>query len=395
MAAANIEVCSLIWIISMAVCEKIPDAYVTCIVSKDCILPCPFKPAGSEVIQWYRDKTLIHGFNNGSDMLDQQDEHYRGRTFLCPEQLALGNASLLLRNSGIEDKGRYRCSVHSALGDQESAIIAKVEAPIQTIYIASSSGFKEVTCSSKDIYPAPQLLWSTAPSAPFGALKPTTRKTANAQGLYAVESMQKRLGKLSDFTYVCTLHSYYGTQTWTASLREREIFCASGKELAIPCLIPMKLQIFTLTWTFTRANKSEVILTFHSVNQEISNRWQNHTRVDPDQVLTGNGSLWLQSLENSGTYTCEFSAFQSHHIVHNHVGFTGVKAATEGGNQSKLWIIAVVIGAMALFITGMFVCSKQRDNRTQLSRTTEDALEIQHMRTDEREKKPQANQQLL
>ena len=48
-------------------------------------------------------------------------------TFLFQEQFAQGNASLLLQRSGIEDKGRYRCHVHTALGDQESDIIAKVE----------------------------------------------------------------------------------------------------------------------------------------------------------------------------------------------------------------------------------------------------------------------------
>lgn len=355
----------------MAACKKIPDVNVTCIFSMDCVLPCRFKPVGGEVIQWYRQDALVHSFYNDSDVLDQQDEHYRGRTVFFQGQLTWGNASLLLQHSGIEDKGRYRCHVHTALGDQDSVVIVKVEAPIRTILMTSLSGYREVTCSSQDIYPAPQLLWSTDPPAPSGALKPTTRKVANAQGLYTVKSMQKRMGNLSDFTYICTLKSYYGTQTWIASLREREISTVSGKGLTIPCLVPMKLLNFTLTWTLTRANKSEVILTFDSLTRQFSNHWKNRARVDLDQVLSGNGSLWLQNLERSaetGTYTCAFSASQIQHLIHNHVSFIAAKTATEGGKQQHLWIIAVVIAALALFITGMIVYTNQRDkggNNTQ------------------------------
>ncbi|KAG5843699.1 hypothetical protein ANANG_G00153690 [Anguilla anguilla] len=412
MGTANIQVCSLIWIFTMAACKKIPDVNVTCIFSMDCVLPCRFKPAGGEVIQWYRQDALVHSFYNGSDVLDQQDEHYRGRTVFFQGQLAWGNASLLLQHSGIEDKGRYRCHVHTALGDQDSVVIVKVEAsmvarvitsgvknaPIQTILMTSLSGYKEVTCSSQDIYPAPQLLWSTDPPAPSGALKPTTRKVANAQGLYTVKSMQKRMGNLSDFTYICTLKSYYGTQTWIASLREREISTVSGKGLTIPCLVPMKLLNFTLTWTLTRANKSEVILTFDSLTRQFSNHWKNRARVDLDQVLSGNGSLWLQNLERSaetGTYTCAFSASQIQHLIHNHVSFISAKTATEGGKQQHLWIIAVVIAVLALFITGMIVYTNQRDDHSQLSRTSEDGTELHQRRPDKGGNNAQANNQVL
>uniref|UniRef100_A0A0E9WAJ6 Uncharacterized protein n=1 Tax=Anguilla anguilla TaxID=7936 RepID=A0A0E9WAJ6_ANGAN len=40
MGTENIQVCSLIWIFTMAACKKIPDVNVTCIFSMDCVLPC-------------------------------------------------------------------------------------------------------------------------------------------------------------------------------------------------------------------------------------------------------------------------------------------------------------------------------------------------------------------
>ncbi|KAG9351411.1 hypothetical protein JZ751_022661 [Albula glossodonta] len=227
-------------------------AHVTCNFSMDCVLPCQFKPADVEAIQWYRQNALIHSFLNGSEMLDQQNERYRGRTSLFLGEFTQGNASLLLKHSDIHDRGRYKCHVRTALGDQESVVITKVEAPIRslTLHMTGPGRYEEVMCSSQNIYPAPQLTF--------------------------------------------------------------------------------KLHNFSLTWTFTKANKTTVILIFDSLSHQTSNLWENQARVDPDQVLSGNGSLQLQNLDSSaqtGTYSCAFSASNIQHLVHNHISFTA--AATD------------------------------------------------------------------
>ncbi|KAI1903150.1 hypothetical protein AGOR_G00024250 [Albula goreensis] len=397
--AAHVQACALMVIFAITICEKIPDAHVTCNFSMDCVLPCQFKPADVEAIQWYRQNALIHSFLNGSEMLDQQNERYRGRTSLFREEFTQGNASLLLKHSDIHDRGRYKCHVRTALGDQESVVITKVEAPIRslTLHMTGPGRYEEVMCSSQNIYPAPQLWWSTDPVVPADALKPTTRKTANEQGLYSVESTQRRLGNLSDFTYICNLNLSYGSQMWKASLREREIYTVSGKTLTIPCLTPrtFKLHNFSLTWTFTKANKTTVILMFDSLSHQTSNLWENQARVDPDQVLSGNGSLQLQNLESSaqtGTYSCAFSASNIQHLVHNHISFT---AAATGGHQSNLWIIAVVIAALVLFIAGIAVYTSRKESHPQPGRTeAEGTIEIHNVRKETGENTTRDNEVL-
>ncbi|XP_053867182.1 CD276 antigen-like [Malaclemys terrapin pileata] len=59
---------------------------------------------------------VVHSYYYGKDQLARQDEAYRNRTWLDPEGLARGNASLTLRGVRMQDEGIYRCHVTSELG---------------------------------------------------------------------------------------------------------------------------------------------------------------------------------------------------------------------------------------------------------------------------------------
>ncbi|KPP56564.1 hypothetical protein Z043_125806 [Scleropages formosus] len=99
---------------------------VNCIVGKACMLPCRFSAAGSEVIHWYRGDTVIHSFYYGQDQLAKQNLDFHNRTSLFENQIASGNASLLLRGVKIQDGGRYRCYSSTSQGSQEFFIHLKV-----------------------------------------------------------------------------------------------------------------------------------------------------------------------------------------------------------------------------------------------------------------------------
>lgn len=86
--------------------------------------------------------------------------------------------------------------------------------------ITRLSGYEEVKCSTYDVYPAPHVFWSTDPPTPTGQLKYTTRKMADKEGLYVMESKLKRLGQRSDLTYICTVN-LSSSAWWTASLSEK------------------------------------------------------------------------------------------------------------------------------------------------------------------------------
>uniref|UniRef100_A0AAR2LMN3 HERV-H LTR-associating 2b, tandem duplicate 1 n=1 Tax=Pygocentrus nattereri TaxID=42514 RepID=A0AAR2LMN3_PYGNA len=279
------------------------DVQITCLFSENCILPCSFKPTGGEEVQWFRQDAVVYSHPQS---IDQPSEQLEGRTSMSTQQLALGNASLLLQRCGPQDRGRYRCRV------------VKAHIHSVNIDITRLSGFEEVKCSTQDVYPAPRVTWSTEPPTPSDKLRPLTRIMANKQGLYTVESKLKRLKGLSNFTYICTINSSYSARTWRTSLKETEINSAEGKDLTIPCKAPWIMQNFTLTWTFklTTANETTVICTYDSETQLMSNQWKGRARVDGRTMQTGDASLQLlnpQSVEHTGTYTCIITGLQRRH----------------------------------------------------------------------------------
>ncbi len=101
-----------------------------------------------------------------------------------------------------------------------------IPAPIQSVSLETTrlSGFEEVICSSQDVYPAPRVNLFTEPASLPDSLQLFTRKTADKQGLYSVES---KLKKLKDLTYICLVQSFYRSQTWRASLQETGLISSS------------------------------------------------------------------------------------------------------------------------------------------------------------------------
>uniref|UniRef100_A0A673JHV3 Ig-like domain-containing protein n=1 Tax=Sinocyclocheilus rhinocerous TaxID=307959 RepID=A0A673JHV3_9TELE len=189
-----------------------------------------------------------------------------------------------------------------------------IPAPIQSVSLETTrlSGFEEVICSSQDVYPAPRVNLFTEPASLPDSFQPFTHKTADKQGLYSVES---KLKKLKDLTYICLVQSFYRSQTWRASLQEKEIFSVEGQDFIIPCVAPWNLQNFTLTWSFIKENKSSTIYTYASLTERSS---------------SGDGSLQLHNLlrlEHTGTstFTCILSAHQTKHEVHTRVNITQTK----------------------------------------------------------------------
>lgn len=88
-----------------------------------------------------------------------------------------------------------------------------------TLETTRLSGYEEVLCSTRNVYPAPHLSWSTQPTLPQDALKHTTHKRAT-KGLFTLESKLRKLKDRPNLTYICTVSAAYGAQTWKASLSE-------------------------------------------------------------------------------------------------------------------------------------------------------------------------------
>ncbi|XP_019897240.3 butyrophilin-like protein 2 [Esox lucius] len=379
----------LLWI-STSTQTTVPDTHVTCVFSEECVLPCQFQPHGGEVIHWLRQEVPVHSFERG----EQRTEHrqYAGRTSLSVHLVARGDASLHLRGCGPRDRGRYECQVHNSTEVHEAHVIVRVEAPIQALSVElyRLSGYEEMKCTTRDVYPAPHVSWATDPPA-ARPLRPITRKISDRKGLYVVDSRLRKLQSQSEITYICTVNSSYGTQAWTASVREREIRGEEGKDLTIPCKAPPHLHHASLSWSFTNHSEPALILTYDSRSRHTSALmpWEGRMHLDPLRVSLGDGSLRLvkpESREHTGVYTCVYAAPQMTHTEN-----TGVKIISAGTGERMLlqdsprwWTVAVVIAALALALTGILIFLKVRGDQSQASERPEDISEMHPVKVSKR-----------
>ncbi|KAL7847430.1 hypothetical protein AOLI_G00221480 [Acnodon oligacanthus] len=359
---------ALLWILPCFQ-SKTPDVDVTCIYSEDCILPCSFPPTDDAVvIQWYQQEKLIYSFRQDEEEPDDSS------VSLFTDEVSKGNASLLLKDSSVQSRGRYKCVINATNTVKESFVILKVEAPISRISLeASPTG--QLQCSSHGLYPSPLLTWSTDPST--GNLQSRTRISADSSGLYSVESTLQKVNKSSPLTYICTITSKYSSQSWKASLLQTETVGKNGQELVIPCMAPKNLKNFTLTWTFTKRNKNKHILTYHSQTHSVINQWKEEAELDMDKARSGDGSLYLDDNEvsrHAGKYTCTFSGPRVTYTVQTSVSVSASStAAQEEQSKSKLWVLAVVVAALAVLGVLYYLYRKYAGN----SEASEEDTEMQ------------------
>ncbi|KAK6477885.1 CD276 antigen-like [Huso huso] len=106
-----------VWL-HVCVAVTVPRSPVTSPPGSDVTLDCSFSyKAGADltrvVVTWQcpPDDHVVHSFYYGRDQLALQNEAYRNRTQLFPEQLSVGNATLRLKQVRGEDDGWYTCAV--------------------------------------------------------------------------------------------------------------------------------------------------------------------------------------------------------------------------------------------------------------------------------------------
>ncbi|KAL6098575.1 uncharacterized protein ACO6RY_17679 [Pungitius sinensis] len=364
----------ILWLISL---EKLlltnsrvllPDANVTCIIPDDCILPCSFRPTGTVVIHWYKQQIPVHSYYYNKDQFGLQNKHFSGRTGLFNSHIPHGNASLLLRRVKVQDKGRYKCYTSTRKGNQEIFINLEVKALIQSVIMEMTE--EQVTCSSHNIYPVPQVSWATDPPSDQEALGNSTIKTTDHKGLLTVESTLRILGNLSNYTYICSFTAADKTQVWTASRKNQEgITQEEGRALSVPCIAPQRLQNFSLVWTFTAASEPAVILRYETKTRHTFNLWEGQAELDQNLLLLGDGSLLLHKPdieEHSGTYTCILSGLQSRHIVQTKVNITVASISVDEQRGQRSWWSTAASAAFFLFTITVALprCARQRAAET-------------------------------
>ncbi|XP_056322673.1 uncharacterized protein hhla2a.1 isoform X2 [Danio aesculapii] len=367
--------------------ESTSEVRVSCIFSEDCVLPCSFTSTGGNAnVQWFQQEALVLSLPHVGQGLGN------GNMQFISNSASDGNASIMLKKADKTSKGRYKCVVNNKT---ETYVIAMVEAPIRMISINSSeSGF--VQCSTRDVYPAPVVQWSSEPALAPAALQPVTRISPGVNGLFTAQSVLKLHNISLEHVYMCTITSKYETQTLTASFKPQEITGYTGQDLIIPCKAPKHLQAFSAVWTFTRANKTSDILTYDSRTHKFSSSLDHAKLQEKDKAVIGDFSLVLKkpvASEHAGIYTCAFTGPKTQHLIQTHVDIT---SSRQGKDSMKynLWMLGIVIGLIVLLGIVLIIKRYRAKSKRSPEKAQEDA-EMQGMNSDKAAEDPQAGMKLL
>uniref|UniRef100_A0A8C3GC49 Ig-like domain-containing protein n=1 Tax=Cyclopterus lumpus TaxID=8103 RepID=A0A8C3GC49_CYCLU len=104
----------------------VSDVIVTCLVSEECLLPCSFQPGSKETIEWFRQEVMVYKLDSSEEEEPFEHEHFAGRASVSRQWISRGNATLILRRSGLKDRGTYRCHVLTLQGEHNAKVIVKV-----------------------------------------------------------------------------------------------------------------------------------------------------------------------------------------------------------------------------------------------------------------------------
>lgn len=116
----------------------------------DVILPCTYSgphvnnpsPDDYMPVLWrYEGNKVVHDVIKGKSVLSEQDQQFKGRTSIFPEELQKGNFSLRLTNLREDDSGEFTCTVHLGTDQVDQAVKLRIEAEKPTEPI--SPEFKE------------------------------------------------------------------------------------------------------------------------------------------------------------------------------------------------------------------------------------------------------------
>ncbi|XP_022076615.2 butyrophilin-like protein 2 isoform X2 [Acanthochromis polyacanthus] len=200
---------------------------VTVTEGSDVLLRCspnPLKNLRKELFDWKMGETTDHKkdvfmYRDGDydgNTLDGQHEQFRGRVSHFPDQLINGNASILIRNTQIEDTGLYTC-IFPFLQDQRVSmrlVVGVAHKPYVSICGVSDSGV-QLKCEAKGASPKPELQWLDSDGVVLPAEHPEVSQT----------------GRLFDVTLQTTVNS---TNTFYCVVKQENFHHQIKRNITVP-----------------------------------------------------------------------------------------------------------------------------------------------------------------
>ncbi|CAL1604255.1 unnamed protein product [Knipowitschia caucasica] len=195
---------------------QVPDQPMVALYGQDTRLNCTFSAespynlsAVSVFWQLTDTKRNVYAFNYGLEQLKDQGARFANRTYLSPQSLLQGNASLLLRDVVVADEGSYTCFVRvQSYGS--AALFLQVAAPYSQPVVTLEPNVNHrpgdevaLTCEAHGGYPQATVAWRDEGGHTLTD-NITTSHVANEQGLFSLTSVLTVVLEPSS-TYSCQL----------------------------------------------------------------------------------------------------------------------------------------------------------------------------------------------
>ncbi|XP_058487984.1 butyrophilin-like protein 10 [Solea solea] len=148
---------------------------------EDAVLHCSSENRQSleySVVQWQnKDSNDVFLYERGYNSEDDSSEQYRGRVSLFHDKLKNGNASMILRDTRIEDTGIYTCRLSVGSGrSRTQLIVGAVQAPVLKIVDVSEAGV-ELQCVVRGSSSKPSVEWQTCEGTSLNSEEPLVSET--------------------------------------------------------------------------------------------------------------------------------------------------------------------------------------------------------------------------
>uniref|UniRef100_A0A3B4T4H2 Ig-like domain-containing protein n=1 Tax=Seriola dumerili TaxID=41447 RepID=A0A3B4T4H2_SERDU len=195
-----------------------------------CTFSKPFQPEESFIYWQGQSKAVIvaHVYAKGKEEFEHQDQLFKNRTKIFPDQLSSGNFSLVIESLMLEDdKTAFEVIFINSTSEQPEKL-CQVTLHVSGQYFPVSSPFHEpkieinqdekiATCSTRGGYPKPEVTWRSGDLLEGHErtleLHETTI-TPEANGTYSIRSTVNITGLL---TVTCTVYNPTSHQTLSAT----------------------------------------------------------------------------------------------------------------------------------------------------------------------------------
>ncbi|XP_049318929.1 butyrophilin-like protein 2 [Astyanax mexicanus] len=227
----------------------VPEAPVFSVSGSYVVLPCSVREHNDQnimvnavnlTVTWSRsdlNDSLVHLYENHTDLNTDQNPSYRRRTAVFKEELKNGDASLKISNIRISDEGEYTCRVDSKnwnwRGDKTIKLSVEVVGSEPEVTVEKyESGKFSLLCESKGWRPEPELQWRNSKEVNLTAETETQRVADlfNVKSRITVEKID---------SYFCTVtQRHHVKEGWTgAHTLNEHVPSEAGKTVGITIVV--------------------------------------------------------------------------------------------------------------------------------------------------------------